>query len=153
MVPPDPEDRRLADADPLGDRPARPVGLALGRTTEGDADDPGHHPLVVGPWTSASRSVLLQAGHAGLLEAPAPKQHGGNGAVELLGDRRVGDPLGRTEDDPGAQDLTLGQRAAARPCGQGSAAVLVEVERGSGTIGHAGIILAPPLKCQAICGP
>jgi hypothetical protein len=48
VIPSDPENRGLADPDLVGNGAARPMGLALGGTAEGDADDRGDHLLVVG---------------------------------------------------------------------------------------------------------
>jgi hypothetical protein len=145
VIPPDPEHRGLADPDPLRDFPARPMRLALGGTTQRGADDLRHHLLIVGPRPATSRGVLFQAGHPCVLEAPTPEQDRRNGTVGLLGDRRVGDAFGGLEHDVGAEDLALRQGPTPGPGGQGSPAVVVEAESGSGTIGHADSILAPLL--------
>jgi hypothetical protein len=155
MVLPGSEHRRPAHPDPAGDLAAGPVGLALGRPIQGDADDLGDHLLVVDPGTTPARGILLQAGHPGSLVAATPEQHRGNRALELLGDLPIGDAIGGPEDDLGAQDLAMRQGATAGPAGQGRVAVLVETQRGGGMIGHADIILVPPLSvklflCQCI---
>ena len=113
------------------------MGFALGGTAQGGADDLRDHVLIVDSRPAPARGVLFQAAHPGVLKALAPEQHCGDGTVELLGDRRVGDAFRGLEHDLGAEDLALWQGPTPGPGGQGSATVGIEGESGSGTVCHA----------------
>jgi len=150
VVTPDPQHRAGTHPHLTRHRRRGPVGLAFGRTAQGDTDDLGDRAFAIHPGPTPARRILLQPSDPGFGKPLPPQLNCGKRAPELGGDPQIGFPGCTQQDDPGSHDSPVREDPAVRPGSQDGALVGRENGRWDGVIWYASIIFSPPLNVQPI---